>query len=68
MKEMIAIADAVNSKIDRYIKTLENMKGDNDISFFITLLDGLKVWDIRINTDREVFVTFKDIEIMKIDI
>lgn len=68
MKEMIAIADAVNSKIDRYIKALEKVKGDHDISFIIALLDSLKVWDIRINTDSEVFVTFKDIEIMKIDI
>lgn len=68
MKEMVAIADAVNSKIDRYIKALEKVKGDHDISFIIALLDSLKVWDIRINTDSEVFVTFKDIEIMKIDI
>jgi len=68
MKQMIAIADAVNSKIDRYIKALEKAEGVHDISFIIALLESLKVWDIRINTDREVFVTFKDIEIMKIDI
>lgn len=68
MKESIIVADAVNAKIDRIIKTLEKTKGIPNESPFIAILECIKVWDIRINTDGEVYVTFKDHEMMRFKI
>lgn len=66
MHNMVIVADAVNSKIDRIIKTLEKTKGYFRASDVIAILEAIKVWDIRINTDHEVYVAFKDQEIMRI--
>lgn len=68
MKNMIIVADAVNTKIDRIIKTLEKTKGVHNVSAFIEILDAIKVWDIRITTDNEIYVAFKDQEIMKFNL
>ena len=68
VKNMIAVADSVNTKIDRIIKALEKTKGIHEASYFITILECLKVYDIKINTDREVYIMFKDKEVMKLDI
>lgn len=68
MKNMIAVADAVNAKVNRIIKTLEKTYGIPEVSFFISILECLKVYDIKINTDREVYIMFKDKEVMKLDI
>lgn len=66
MKNMIIVADAVNAKIDRIIKTLEKKNGYFEASEVIAILEIIKIWDIRINTDVEVYVAFKDQEIMRI--
>lgn len=66
MKNMIAVADAVNTKIDRIIKVLEKTKDCHEVSYFITILECLKVYNININTDREVYIMFKDKEVMKL--
>lgn len=66
MNNMVIVADAVNSKIDRIIKTLEKTKGHFTTSEFIAILESVKIWDLRINTDHEVYVAFKDQEIMRI--
>lgn len=68
MKNMVAFADAVNAKIDRCIKTLELTKGVHEVSLFIAILQSLKVWDIHINTDSEVYIAFHDKEVIKLDI
>lgn len=65
MYNMISIADAVNDKINRIIKKLERIKGVQDVSYFIEILNSIKIWDIRINTDNEVYIAFKDQEIVK---
>ena len=66
MKNMIIVADAVNAKIDRIIQTLEKTEVMPNVSPFIAILEAIKIWDIRINTDGEVYVAFKDQEIMRI--
>lgn len=66
MNNMVIVADAVNAKIDRIIKTLEKTNGYFEASEVIAILEIIKVWDIRINTDNEVYVSFKDKEIMRI--
>ncbi len=68
MSNMIIVADAVNAKIDRIIKALERIKGGLTVSEFIVILESIKVWDFRINTDNEVYVAFKDKEIMRVTI
>lgn len=68
MSNMIIVADAVNAKIDRIIKVLERIKGRLTVSEFIVILESIKVWDLRINTDNEVYVAFKDKEIMRVTI
>ena len=66
MKNMIIVADAINAKIDRIIKILEKINGYFEVSEFIEILESIKVWDLRINTDNEVYIAFKDQEIMRI--
>lgn len=66
MNNMVIVADTVNSKIDRIIKTLEKTKGFFGASEVIAILEAIKIWDIRINTDNEIYVAFKDQEIMRI--
>ena len=68
MKNMIIVVDAVNSKIDRIIKTLEKTKGYFEASEVIAILEAIKIWDIRINTDHEIYVAFKDQEIMRMSL
>lgn len=63
---MEMVADAVNSKIDRIIKTLEKINGYFEASEIIAILEAVKIRDIRINTDHEVYVAFKDQELMRI--
>lgn len=63
---MVTVADAVNSKIDRIINTLEKTKGLFAVYEVIEILESIKIWDLRINTDHEVYVSFKDQEIMRI--
>ena len=68
MKNMIIVADAVNAKIDRIIKTLEKTNGYFEASEVIAILEIIKIWDIRINTDNEIYVAFKDQEIMRMNL
>ena len=68
MECFIIVADAINSKIDRIIKTLENIKDSMSVSDFIAILEAIKILDIRINTDNEIYVTFKDKEIIRFTI
>ena len=68
MKEMIIIADAVNDKINRIVKKIEKTNGIHEASYFIEILKSLKVRDVRINTDNEIYVTFMDMEIMRFTI
>lgn len=67
MSNIIIVADAANTKIDRIIKTLEKTKGIPNVSFIIEILESIKIWDIKINTDHEVYVVFKDQEIKRIN-
>ena len=64
MNNMGIVADAVNAKIDRIIKTLEKTNGYFEASEVIAILKAIKIWDIRINTYNEIYVAFKDQEIM----
>ena len=66
MSNIIIVADAANNKIDRIIKTLERINGGLTVSEVIAILESIKIWDIKINTDNEMYVVFKDQEIVKI--
>lgn len=68
MNNMVIVADVVNSKIDRIIKALENTKGYFEASEVIAILEAIKIWDIRINTDHEVYIAFKNQEIIKMNL
>ena len=68
MKEVIIVADAVNAKIDRIIKTLEKTDVNPNALPFIAILECIKIWDVTITTDNEIYVVFKDKEIMRLKI
>lgn len=66
MEEMMLIADGVNFKINRIIKAIEASEGSYGSAVSIAILESLKVMNIQINTDKEIFIRFKDDEILKV--